>query len=1361
MGTSPTQPLLSTSSDPQIRGNQYGSAPECHRTVADQTPSIKDDPHYYESPEMKASLISFLTYSWMDPLFRTGYRRQLQEEDLWDMAPKWTAAVVGPELTASWNNEKARAAAKNQRPSLLRALVWFILPYYWVGIIFIVLGDNGIRIIPFFVKWIIEFLRTTQDTTSPPPPLWHGYTLAAALFVVSMVISIVNTLWITYFVRSAILARTALVDMIFKKATIMSSKARLDNPDSKVFNLMSTDTVRIEDSIEGVLFLLVIPTGTLITVAMLWYLIGPSSLLGAIVLMVSNPAQAWAMAKLHSIRERASKLTDSRIFAMTEILQAIKVIKLYAWEKSFLAKLSEIRLSEIKCLSTLMQVRGFIYSTSSSLPVFASALSFVLYSALGNELQAEIVFPALALFTGLRVPLLVLPLIYSQAADAYVSINRIEEFLLSEDLAPLPPMVPTHLYALSMKDADFYWDQQPSTASDSEEISDETEERQPLLYEQERSPNANDLTFLRNINLDIPRGALVAVVGPVGSGKSSLLQGMVGNMMMSRGTVVRGANIGYASQTPWIQNATVRDNILFDTPFDEKRYWKVVKACSLEKDLSTFANGDLTEIGERGVNLSGGQKARLSLARSVYYNADIIIMDDPLSAVDAHVGKRLWEDCVLHELTGKTRIVATHQLHVLPDVDYVICMENGRIIDQGTYQELIAKKTDFYTLMKTYGGHEHDDDGKKLGRRRLSRSVSASKTIVQASNDSDDEITVLLESTEPPTEEVKNVVLEGLMTEEERTYGAVSTHVYKSYFDLGGHFYWAFVIFLIFAQQAVGVAMNVWLSYWTEDKLSLSKWTYIEIYVGAGVFQMIVVMTGSFMLVVAVLKSSRVMHDNAFVSVLNSPMSFFDTTPLGRILNRFSKDLSTIDNTLMNSFSSLMIAIAGILSMLLLSAVLLPGMAPVVVILTLAYYYGAVFYQATSREMKRLDSNLRSHLFSYFSEMLTGLGTLKAYHEHGIDKAIDRNQYNLDRSNKAYYQLSNGARWIGFRVYLVGHLLNLAAVVLMVYTRATMNPATAGLILSYLARLSSELSWAVLCFAVVENNMSSAERLMYYAENLDQEPPAEIPESKPPGYWPEHGEIVFKNVSMRYRPELPLVLNNVSFEIQAGEKIGVVGRTGAGKSSLIQALFLLVLPETGEIRIDGVETGSIGTADLRSKIAIIPQDPVLFLGTFRYNLDPLRRYTEQELWLALEAVDLKNYVGAQEGGLDASVSAQGENLSVGQRQLVCLARALLTKAKVVVLDEATASVDLATDSLIQKAIRVDFASSTVITIAHRLNTVVDYTRIIVMEQGQVSEYDTPATLLDDRESAFSKMVDETGAKNAALLRTLAGCKLGK
>ncbi|KAF9417723.1 hypothetical protein BGZ94_009881 [Podila epigama] len=446
-----------------------------------------------------------------------------------------------------------------------------------------------------------------------------------------MATQFIATLWITSFENTSVALRVALVDAIFRKATTTSSRARLEYPDSKIFNLMSTDTSRIEAAMESCMFLLVIPTGTLVSVVMLWLLIGPSTLLGAFVLMISNPLQAWAMTKLHPIRERLSKLTDSRVHVMTEILQAIRVIKFYAWEKSFLSKLSDIRIQELRCLATLMQVQGFIYSTSSSLPIFASALSFVLYAALGNELRAEVVFPALALFTGLRIPLMILPSIWSDASHAYVSIGRVEEFLLSDDADPLPPIEPTHPFALSITDADFYWDRfakQTTDANRDEPVSAEEEERGLLLGEDNTS-GQNDAAFLQDINLAVPRGSLVAVVGPVGSGKSSLLQAMIGNMNQSRGSVVRGEIIGYASQTPWIQNATVRDNILFDTPYDEKRYQRVVKACCLEKDLSMFANGDLTEIGERGVNLSGGQKARLSLARSVYYNADIAITDHP------------------------------------------------------------------------------------------------------------------------------------------------------------------------------------------------------------------------------------------------------------------------------------------------------------------------------------------------------------------------------------------------------------------------------------------------------------------------------------------------------------------------------------------------------------------------------------------------------------------------------------------------------------------------------------------------------------------------------------------------------------
>ncbi|KAF9109320.1 hypothetical protein BGX27_007755 [Mortierella sp. AM989] len=1287
-----TQPLLSSETP------SYGSAV----ASKDQTDKF--------SPEATASLFSQVTVSWMTPIFKIGYRRQLQESDMYEMLPERRASVLGPQLREYWDNERRHAAAAGRPPSLLH---------------------NIAKLVPFIVLWIIVYLEESQSKTESPPPVWHGYALAVLLLISSIAITLFAQYWIIASNRTGTLVRTALVDMIFRKTTTMSSKARLDYPDGTIFNLMSTDPTRIDDALEGMMLLVAVPISCIITVGMLIYLMGPSALLGTFLLILVNPFQAWAMAALNPIRRKASRLTDTRIHVVTEVLQGIK-----------------------------------------SLPVFASALSFVLYAALGNELKPQIIFPALTLFTGLRVPLLVLPYCYGEALDAWVSTQRIERFLLAPDTEPLPPVDTTHKYALSIKQASFYWDQPPTTSpspstsflSSDTAIEDSAQEQQPLLSDHSQVESDSDVVpFLKDITVDIPRGSLVAVVGPVGSGKSSLLQAMVGNMMKVRGDVIRGATISYASQTHWIQNATIRNNILFDTPYDEERYWRVVKACSLEKDLSTMPFGDQTEIGERGVNLSGGQKARLSLARSVYYNADTVVMDDPLSAVDSHVGKRLWEDCILKELDKKTRVIATHQLHVLPDVDFVIYMNHGRITEQGTFQSLVANENgDFHALMKQYGGRKDEqDEGQNvdgsIDKRKMvikrRRSSAGKVQVTDVAAESDDEITTLTEADE---EVEKPIAPQSQMVEEERAYGAISSKVYLSYIKLGGYWTWATIFFLISLQQAVGVAMSVWLSYWTGDKLHLPLWTYIEVYLGTGVIQLVIVLAGSIMMVVAIIKSSKLMHDKAFMKVLNAPMSFFDTTPMGRILNRLSKDITTLDSTLMHAINSFMITLSGIISVLALSTFFLPWMTPILVPLTVIYGFIAAYYQRSSREIKRVDALLRSHAYSYFSETLTGMGTLKAYHRHGVDKAISRNQHNIDRSNKAHYLLVLGTRWISIRAFLVGYILNFVAVILIVRSRFSISPATAGLVLSYLARLSSEMNWAIQCFNQVENNMNSAERLLHYANNLEQEPPAEIPDRKPEPSWPSQGQVSFRDVSMRYRDGLPLVLNNISFDIQAGHMVGVVGRTGAGKSSLIQALFRLVELESGSIIIDDIQTNTIGTVDLRSKISIIPQDPILFQGTVRYNLDPLSRHTEQEIWQVLETSGIKDYV-QQEGGLDSLIAANGENLSVGQRQLVCLSRALLAKSKIVVLDEATASVDLATDSLIQKAIRVDFTGATVITIAHRLNTVVDYHRVLVMDQGQVAEYDTPRKLLRDHNSAFSKMVDETGADNATLLRSLAGC----
>ncbi|KAG0207958.1 hypothetical protein BGX28_000971 [Mortierella sp. GBA30] len=1335
------------------------------------------------SPENFAWLPSRLVLWWLNDFFWKGYRHRIQEDDIYEMLDINKSAVLTGNLLEKWEAEKKRAAMKLKTPSLLKAIIMAFWRRYYTIILGLECGDACQISGPLVLQQVIKFVNASDSPN--PPAAWHGYGLAIGMVCLQLTQNVFYQRWNLGSVTMGIYIRTALIDLVFRKATTLSSRAHLVYPDGAIVNLMSTDASRIDTAMLSMLLVISVPIYTTVIVGLLIHLMGPSALLGAAMLLLVNPIQAWAMSKLAPIRKRASQFTDSRIRLTSEILQGIKVIKFFGWELQFLEKLSNIRKSELYNVAKLLYIRGAVAATSASLPVFASALSFVLYGAIGNELRSEIIFPALAYFTVLRTPLMVLPSAYTVTIDAYVALKRIQAFLLSEDADPIPPPDSAHEYALSMNEASFVWDQlQASNSNGSSETlvpnnvinngaqGEDQNEATTVMSNETTAPRdveSPGATFFSKLDIQIPRGALVAVVGPVGSGKSSLLQAIIGNMTLSQGRVTRGTNISYASQTAWIQNATIRDNILFDTPFDKERYWRVIKACCLEQDLALFSNGDFTEIGERGVNMSGGQKARLSLARSVYFDSGMVIMDDPLSAVDAHVGKRLWEDCILTELRNRTRIIATHQLHVLPDVDYVICMKDGTIAEEGRYKELMEKNGDFCALMSQYGGVNpedqevnvmHEGPTQPAGSVKDSASgptASSSENISQdeQANNKDEIYSKDMDGEHRRSLEAKAEATQKLVTEEERESGAVKSNVYAGYLKSSGWHLWAITFGLFFLQQLANVIGNQWMSWWSEDEFQLTTREYIGAYIGFALAQLVLVFAAAMMLSFTITKTANNMHDAAFKSVLYSPLAFFDTNPLGRVINRFSRDVDTLDNVLWSTLYEFTFTVVTLLGTLILIIVVFPWLVLAIVPILGLYYMLSIYYRTTSREVKRLDSNMRSYLYAYFTESLTGLGILKAYNV--VDNAILKNESKIDLSNRPYYLYQLGARWLSMRVNVLGSLMNFSTIILITATRFQINPASAGLVLSYLARFSGDLNWGVQRLSTLENNMNSAERLVYYVENLVQERPPHKPENpSPDAAWPSEGAISFKNVSMRYRDELPRVLRNISFDIQPGHKVGVVGRTGAGKSSLIHALFLLSELDSGEIVIDGLNTSTLGTVDLRPKIGIIPQDPVLFQGTFRYNLDPLGQHTEQELWQVLETSDLKSYVQAQEGGLDAPISDQGENLSVGQRQLVCLSRALLAKSRVVVLDEATASVDMATDTLIQKAIRNDFAHSTVITVAHRINTIIDYDRILVMNQGQVAEYDTPHNLLSDPNSVFSSMVAETGAQNASHLRSLAG-----
>ncbi|KAG0281167.1 hypothetical protein BGZ95_006220 [Linnemannia exigua] len=1267
-------------------------------TNNDNNNSPQDGP---VSPENNAGLFSQWTFSWLNDLFRVGFSRQIQQDDLYQIMDRRRTDVLGQLLYDNWEAEKKHAKVNNRRPSLLRALFksfWrtYLPAFIWLGI-----ADLSQFINPSVMRMLLLFLQDSQ-TQNPPPPASRGYSLAFALLVLSFTLATVANRWNITSTKTGIYIRTALIDLVFRKATTLSAKSHLRYPDGTIINLMSTDISRIDSAMMPFSILFSGPIFILIIMSILVYLMGPAALLGAVILMLLNPIQAWGSVRMGPVRKKASQFVDSRIKLSSEILHGIKVIKFFTWENNFLAKLAAIRIEELALVRRILSNRGLLITTSAAVPIFATALTFVLYTALGHELRPDIVFPALAYYAIIRVPLSILPNCYTSTTDAL-----------------------TAEHALVMQDADFVWETL-SESKDSEQ-------------EQETAP------YLSSINLTIPRGSLIAVVGPVGSGKSSLLQAIIGTMTLSSGRIIRGSAISYASQTPWIQNATIRDNILFDQPFDERLYWRVVRTCCLVQDLDSFPAGDLTEIGERGVNLSGGQKARLSLARSVYFNASsgsggMVVMDDPLSAVDAHVGKRLWRECVLKELKGETRVIATHQVHVLPDVDYVVCMNGGAIVEKGTYQELMRKDGgEFRKMMTQYGGVVESNSDAKDQVDHEEDTASSGGSTKQNGQEQATQGEALCKKTKTP---------EGaaLMTTEERESGAIGWKVYSQYFQMEGLGMWGSVLACYVFQQACGLMMNYWLSLWTDKKFDLPTMTYIFVYVGLALVQAVIMAIATQLLSVVIIRTARKMHSQAFDKVIHAPLSFFDTNPLGRILNRFSKDVDALDNNLWMTLNDILQTLLIVMGSVFMILIFFPYLALLIFPMAGLYYFLSIYYRSTSRELKRLDSTLRSHLYAYFTESLTGMATLKAYNR--VDRAIRINQERMDLSNRPYYLFHVGTRWIGYRLQLMGSCLMFMTAVFIVGGRNSINAATAGLVLSYLARTGGDLNWVVQCFATFENSMNSAERLAHYIKNLPQEPPtATSPHRQPPlsSTWPSQGSLEFKNVTLRYRPDLPPVLRDISFSIQAGHKIGVVGRTGAGKSSLIQALFLLSHLENGsQILLDGIDTQTIGTADLRSHIAIIPQDPVLFEGTFRYNLDPLEKHTEQELWQALETSDLKSYVQAQEGGLDAVVMAKGENLSVGQRQLVCLSRALLAKCKIVVLDEATASVDMATDVLIQKAIRNDFSDATVITIAHRINTIIDYDRILVMHDGQIAENDSPKALLQNSRSMFSSLVNESG-----------------
>ncbi|KAK9767152.1 hypothetical protein K7432_003275 [Basidiobolus ranarum] len=1306
-------------------------------------------------PEQYANVFSLITFSWMNPLLKTGSKKPLVEEDLWTLEEDYKARQISDQFQNLWQRELTEG---KKSPSLVWTLAKSFGFPFLCGALFKVVQDVLAFVQPQLLRKLMGFVGS-QATNDPEPP-YRGYTIAGAMFLTA----ITQTIFLhQYFQRSTVTGmklRCALVTAIYRKALVLSNGARQKYTVGEIVNHMTVDAQRVQDLCMYANIAWSGPFQIALSLYFLYQTLGPSVFAGVGVMILSIPLNGLLARKMQALQKAQMKNKDSRIKLTDELLNGIKVIKLYAWEKSFLNRIFHVRNDlEIETLKKYGYTSAMQNFFTICVPFLVTLSTFGLYTLVGDNdpLTPELVFVSLSLFNLLQFPLTMLPHVISALVEASVAFGRLYKFLSSEELDNE-----------AVQRLSYSRDTRLGTVDeDSANLDDEQARRKPMIQIRHgtfRWEKDSPAATLSNVDLSCKKGELLAIVGRVGSGKSSLVSALLGEMDKSPASniLVRG-KVAYAPQQPWIMNATVKENILFGHRYDEKFYQDTIKACALVSDLEMLPGGDLTEIGEKGINLSGGQKARISLARAVYSRADVYLLDDPLSAVDAHVGRHIFDHVVGPKglLRTKARIFVTHAISYIKDANQVIMLRDGQIIEKGGFRELMDKRSELYNLISDFARDQSMEDtpeqdpelivGSLNSAKSLEAYMDGGKSHIRRMSTKDSAYTlrrasVISENDDDEITQGKN----GIMTVEESAKGSVSWDVYKEYAKSCSPVVVGVYLCLLVGVNLFQVSSNLWLKWWTSQDVnseaSVGVWGFLIVYSGLGVASSTFTFLQSIVLwVFCAVRSARVTHTNMLLSVMRSPMSFFDTTPLGRILNRFSKDQYTIDEVLPRSFQGYFRTFLNVIAVMCVISFSTPSFLIIVIPIMALYVIIQRFYLNTSRELKRLDSTSRSPTYAHFQETIGGVSTIRAYGQE--KRFIRENEFRLDKNQMAYYPSLSLNRWLAVRLEFLGSIIIFAASILAVISVLTDGHIDAGMVglsITYALNVTQSLNWCIRQYCEIETNIVSMERIKEYSE-LPSEAPEINEATRPSPTWPEQGQIEFKDLALRYRAGLDLVLKGISFTVNPHEKIGIVGRTGAGKSSLTLSLFRLVEPASGSIVIDGVDITKIGLYDLRSRLTIIPQDPFLFAGTVRENLDPFGNHEDMEIWNVLSQSHLKDHVSSLEGKLNATVLQGGENFSVGQRQLICLARALLRRTSVLVLDEATAAIDVETDRLIQETIRREFVHCSVLTIAHRINTVLDSDRVLVLDQGKIVEFDSPKTLLDDQTSKFYGLAKEAAA----------------
>ncbi|KAL9304954.1 ABC transporter C family member 5 [Arabidopsis thaliana] len=1249
------------------------------------------------TPYSTAGLVSLITLSWLDPLLSAGSKRPLELKDIPLLAPRDRAKSSYKVLKSNWKRCKSENPSKP--PSLARAIMKSFWKEAACNAVFAGLNTLVSYVGPYLISYFVDYLGGKEIFPH------EGYVLAGIFFTSKLIETVTTRQWYMGVDILGMHVRSALTAMVYRKGLKLSSIAKQNHTSGEIVNYMAVDVQRIGDYSWYLHDIWMLPMQIVLALAILYKSVGIAAVATLVATIISILVTIPLAKVQEDYQDKLMTAKDERMRKTSECLRNMRVLKLQAWEDRYRVRLEEMREEEY-----------------------------------GTQLTAGGVLSALATFRILQEPLRNFPDLVSMMAQTKVSLDRISGFLQEEELQEdATVVIPRGLsnIAIEIKDGVFCWDPFSSRPT------------------------------LSGIQMKVEKGMRVAVCGTVGSGKSSFISCILGEIPKISGEVRICGTTGYVSQSAWIQSGNIEENILFGSPMEKTKYKNVIQACSLKKDIELFSHGDQTIIGERGINLSGGQKQRVQLARALYQDADIYLLDDPFSALDAHTGSDLFRDYILSALAEKTVVFVTHQVEFLPAADLILVLKEGRIIQSGKYDDLLQAGTDFKALVSAH--HEaieamdipspssEDSDENPIRDSLVLHNPKSdvfendietlAKEVQEGGSASD------LKAIKEKKKKAKRSRKKQLVQEEERVKGKVSMKVYLSY--MGAAYKGALIPLIILAQAAfqfLQIASNWWMAWanpQTEgDESKVDPTLLLIVYTALAFGSSVFIFVRAALVATFGLAAAQKLFLNMLRSVFRAPMSFFDSTPAGRILNRVSIDQSVVDLDIpfrLGGFASTTIQLCGIVAVMtnVTWQVFL-----LVVPVAVACFWMQKYYMASSRELVRIVSIQKSPIIHLFGESIAGAATIRGFGQE--KRFIKRNLYLLDCFVRPFFCSIAAIEWLCLRMELLSTLVFAFCMVLLVsFPHGTIDPSMAGLAVTYGLNLNGRLSRWILSFCKLENKIISIERIYQYSQIVG-EAPAIIEDFRPPSSWPATGTIELVDVKVRYAENLPTVLHGVSCVFPGGKKIGIVGRTGSGKSTLIQALFRLIEPTAGKITIDNIDISQIGLHDLRSRLGIIPQDPTLFEGTIRANLDPLEEHSDDKIWEALDKSQLGDVVRGKDLKLDSPVLENGDNWSVGQRQLVSLGRALLKQAKILVLDEATASVDTATDNLIQKIIRTEFEDCTVCTIAHRIPTVIDSDLVLVLSDGRVAEFDTPARLLEDKSSMFLKLVTEYSSRSTGI-----------